>query len=131
MAVNPDLFWPQGGVKFLTANGNNYLSDQRGLFHNVLDADVAAMTTAGCVTHDPEVTIQPVSQYNVSPTLNTVTMYGQANVTNVVNSTTYVSRADGQLWGVLLADVAGLQAVGFSLESPYFTAPTTSQYGNG
>lgn len=133
MATNPDLYWPVcGGVKVLTVNNNTYISDQRGVFHNVLDADVAGMETAGCVTQNPEVTDQPTSQYSLGTTPPAVVdMYGPANVTVVGATQNYVSTAYGLLQSVLAADIATAQGLGFSLEAPYFALQTSSQYGNG
>jgi hypothetical protein len=112
------------------------------VFHAVLDADVAAMQTAGA-TLVPPVQSRDYTSSGGKLTHNsnmgqatapaqTVTMYGLGSVTLTANGHPYTSNAAGWFLGVLATDVAAMVALGASAEAPQFSglAPV-SQYGNG
>jgi len=141
MTVNPDMYNPQAIQKILTVNNNTYVSDMRGVFHNVLDADVAAMQTAGASLVSPLQSRDYTSSGGLlthnsnmgqgTPPAQTVTMYGPGSVTLTANGHPYTSTAAGMFLGVLATDVAAMTGLGANAEAPQFTAPTVSQYGNG
>ena len=142
MTVNPDMYNPQAVQQVLTVNSHTYISDMRGVFHNVLDADVSAMQAAGASLVSP-LQSRDYTAANGQLTHNsnlgqatapaqTVTMYGLGGVTLTANGHPYTSTAAGWFLGVLATDVAAMTALGANAEAPQFTGLTpVSQYGLG